>query len=68
MYDQMESLLRSFDEVFNDDFLAAASDEEIETRFKFMQNLCTTHKIDFSRLMDELEFHCNTFITKVVNG
>jgi len=65
MYDQMGSLLKSFDEMFNDDFLTDAKDEEIELRFKFMQDLCQTHKIDFKHLVDELEFSCNSFIAKV---
>ena len=66
MYDQMGSLLKSFDEVFNDDFLATADEDEIEQRFKFMEELCAVQKIDYRQLMDELEFHCNSFISQIV--
>lgn len=67
MPDQMKNLLKSFDEVFNDDFLSEAGDHEIELRFNFMKELCAAHKIDYRQLMDELEFHCNSFIAEIAD-
>lgn len=65
MYDQMTSLLKSFDELFNDDFLLNADDQAIELRFKFMQELCKGQNVSYEKLMEELEFHCNSCIAEI---
>lgn len=66
MNDGIGKGLDSFDEMFNDDFIAEADDEEIENRFKYLEDNCSRHQLDYNELLLELEFQCNSFIHDMV--
>jgi len=65
MYDRVKNLLDCFDEIFNDNFIETASEEEIELRFEYLKDLCKRDHMEFNSLLDELEFSCNSYIDEV---
>ena len=65
MSDHLDLLLKNFDELFNDDFLAEADETAIETRFQYLKDQCSARQSDFGKLVDELEFRCNSYIAAV---
>lgn len=68
MCDRIKSALDCFDEMFNDNFIEHANEEEIENRFHFLRDVCDKNEIEFNNLIDELEFNCNSFITAMVSA
>ncbi|MDD3118202.1 MAG: hypothetical protein PHQ27_03405 [Victivallales bacterium] len=68
MYDKTSSIMDRFDELFNDNFITTATNEEIEARFEYLKSLCVRDKIDFAALLDELEFYCNSYIAEMIGN
>ncbi|MBN2643547.1 MAG: hypothetical protein JXR78_17985 [Victivallales bacterium] len=66
MQDYLKSGIDCFDEMFNDDFVQNASEEDIEIRFQYLQKTCKRKNIAFQELLDELEFNCNSFIEDII--
>ena len=67
MYDKTSNLMERFDELFNDHFIATATDEDIDSRFEYLKNLCARDQLNFNELLEELESHCNSYIAKQVS-
>ncbi len=67
MQDYLKSGLDCFDEMFNDDFIQTAGEDDMETRFKYLEESCRRKNIKFDELIDELEFNCHSFIEDLIS-
>lgn len=68
MYDESRVPIKRFDDLFNDDFIEIATEEEMELRFDYLRQLCERDDLKMEDVIEELEFYCNSFIADVVGA
>ncbi len=68
MYDKSKNFMERFDDIFNDNFISTATEEEIESRFEYLKTLCTKEGLRFEEVVGELEFYCNSFISELARA
>jgi len=68
MNKKMPTVIEHFDDLFNDDFIEGATEEEIELRFDHMKKVCAKDNFRSDEVMEELEFYCNSFIANIASA
>ncbi len=62
------TVIERFDDLFNDDFIEKATEEEMELCFDRMKKICELDNFTTNEVMEELEFYCNSFITNIASA
>lgn len=65
MSNKIPTVIDLFDNLFDDKFVEKATDEEIESCFIRMKEICAQESLNMNEVIEELEFYCNSFIAHV---
>lgn len=68
MPNKTPAVIERFDDLFNDNFVEVATEEEIELRFDYMKTVCEKDNLKTDEVIEELEFYCNSFIENIVSA